>query len=137
MWHLTIAALFRPQKHMWRSCSEQEELERRREESRGRRWSNRCNQAGGDSSRSCGRRRDAGTRTSSTIINTLHSFNSSIPFNTEDFSVLYRARGSGRAMPNPTSSSESGIPTGSDPSCGPPSWAGLWPDAGTLRPPGC
>ena len=40
-------------------------------------------------------------------------------------------------MPNPTSSSKSGIPTGSDPSRGPPSWAGLRPDAGTLRPPGC
>ena len=40
-------------------------------------------------------------------------------------------------MPNPTSLSESGIPTGSDPSRGPPSWARLQPDAGTLRPPGC
>ena len=40
-------------------------------------------------------------------------------------------------MPNPTSSSESGIPTGSDPSRGPPSWAGLRPDASALHPPGC
>jgi len=39
----TIAALFWPQTHMWRSCSEQEELEWRREESRGRGWSNRWN----------------------------------------------------------------------------------------------
>ena len=31
--HPTIAALFWPQPHVWRSCSEQEELEWRREKS--------------------------------------------------------------------------------------------------------
>ena len=40
-------------------------------------------------------------------------------------------------MPNPTSSSESGIPTGSDLSRCPPSWAGLRPDAGIAHQPRC
>ena len=40
-------------------------------------------------------------------------------------------------MPKPTSSSEPGIKTGSDPSRGPPTWAGFRPDAGIARPPGC
>ena len=40
-------------------------------------------------------------------------------------------------MPNPTSSPESGVPTGSDPPRGPPAWAGLPVDAGAACPPCC
>ena len=117
--HPTIAALFWPQPHVWRSCSEQEELERRREESRGRGWSSRRDQAGGlvekQEARSCGRKRGTEGGPSRRYMGGVEDRRHSVKHTggvedrrhsvkhthsqfftyTEDFSVFYRARSSG------------------------------------------
>ena len=132
---------------MWKSCSEQEELEWRREESRRRGRSSRRDQlggverqeavlrrVGGDEEQEAGRRGEtwAESRTGDSMKHT-HSPQFS---QRRDLSVFYSTRSSWEgAMPNPTSSPESGALTGSDPSRGPPAWAGPRLDAGAARPP--
>ena len=57
--------------------------------------------------------------------------------NSEDCSVLYRSRSSGRSHGETEVIVRSEHSDWTGPSCGPPFWAGFRPDASLARPPGC